>query len=649
MFNFSIMPLFPDKKMEICDDIEYQVRAGIATIPLFSVTLTPEGDPAIDKAQMCCEIYEEYKGELDKRGIASGILMQATIGHGWKLNQPSAFQKFIGLSNGEMPEICCPYDEGFRAYIRAAAARIARARPAHIMLDDDFRLMSWRPGGGCACPLHLKAVSKIIGREIGREELYRKISEGTEEGNALREAFISTQLDSLIGCAREIRRGIDSECPSIPGSFCLCGESAEAAYEVASIMAGEGNPVILRTNNANYCTTDSRDLVRSFHIAAVQMAALSGKPDAVLAETDTCPQNRYSASATRLHAHFTFSLLEGMKGAKHWITRMIAYEPKSGVAYRKKLSANRGFYEELARIAPELVWQGCKIPIPEKPTYPVGKSGIAGTITRNNGWVSHVLDRFGIPMHFSPEGEGVYYFDGAIDEHFTDEQIREFLSGRLVADAQSAKRLIARGFGKELGVDVRERKPTDKNASAESYPGGAVSKAPYKTHELVPLSDKTLPLSEIYHLRDGKYKEPLYPGATLYKNDLGGSVAVFSGDTAFPYDLVNAFGFLCEARKTQLIKLMSTLGALPVCYPDDAEVFMKAAKTKDGRLFCALLNLSLDAIERLPLLTESRLISAERLTPEGTYEPVSYRSEGNRNELDITATPYEPVVLMLCI
>ena len=124
MFNLSIMPLFPDKKAQICDDIEYQVRAGIATIPLFSVTLTPEGDPAIDKAQMCCEIYEEYKGELDKRGIASGILMQATIGHGWKLNQPSSFQKFIGLSNGEMPEICCPYDEGFRAYIRAAAARI---------------------------------------------------------------------------------------------------------------------------------------------------------------------------------------------------------------------------------------------------------------------------------------------------------------------------------------------------------------------------------------------------------------------------------------------------------------------------------------------------------------------------------------------
>ena len=649
MFNFSIMPLLPDRIKELCDDVEYQVRAGIATMPLFSVTLTPEGDPAIDKAQMLCERYEKYKAELDRRNIPSGILMQATIGHGWKLNQPSSFQKFVGLSDGSTPEVCCPYDEDFRAYIRAAAARIARTRPAHIMLDDDFRLMSWRPGGGCACPLHLKAVSRIIGKEIGREELYRKINEGTEESKALREAFISTQLDSLIGCAREIRRGIDSEDPSIPGSFCLCGESAEAAYEVATIMAGEGNPIVLRTNNANYCTTDSRDLVRSFHIAAVQMAALSGKPDAVLAETDTCPQNRYSASAQRLHAHFTFSLLEGMKGAKHWITRMIAYEPKSGVAYRKKLAANRGFYEEISRIVPELVWQGCKIPIPQRPTYPVGKGGIAGTITSNNGWVSHVLDRFGIPLHFSPKGEGVYYFDGAIDEHFTDEEIREFLSGKLVADAQSAKRLVARGFGNELGVEVKERKPTDKNASAERYPSGAISKAPYKTHELVPLSENTKQLSEVYHLRDGKYTEPLYPGATLFKNDLGGTAAVFSGVTDFPYDLVNAFGFLCEARKNQLIELMQSLGELPVCYPDDAEVFMKAAKTKDGRLFCALLNLGLDPIESLPLLTESRLISAERLAPDGSYTPVGFKAEGNRNELEITATPYEPVVLMLCI
>ena len=31
---------------EVCEDIAYQVKNGIATMPLFAMTLTPEGDPA---------------------------------------------------------------------------------------------------------------------------------------------------------------------------------------------------------------------------------------------------------------------------------------------------------------------------------------------------------------------------------------------------------------------------------------------------------------------------------------------------------------------------------------------------------------------------------------------------------------------------
>ena len=60
MLNFSIMSLNEDHIDQICDDIVYQVTSKIATMPLFSFTLTPEGIPTIDKADLLCNTYEKY-------------------------------------------------------------------------------------------------------------------------------------------------------------------------------------------------------------------------------------------------------------------------------------------------------------------------------------------------------------------------------------------------------------------------------------------------------------------------------------------------------------------------------------------------------------------------------------------------------------
>ena len=48
---FTIMPLDLDNIEEICDDIKYQYENGIADCALFSMSLHPEGNPAIDKAK----------------------------------------------------------------------------------------------------------------------------------------------------------------------------------------------------------------------------------------------------------------------------------------------------------------------------------------------------------------------------------------------------------------------------------------------------------------------------------------------------------------------------------------------------------------------------------------------------------------------
>lgn len=643
MFNFSIIPTSIEHIDEVCEDIVHQVKSGVATMPLFMMTLTPEGVPTIDKAELCCRAYETYKVRLDAMGIPSGALIQASIGHGWKLDAPSAFRKYEGLADGKAVEVCCPLDKGFQRYIRNSAARIAKAKPDHIMLDDDFRLL-FRPGKGCACPEHMKRFNEAAGTKLTREELYDALCNRPAEAKELREVFIKTQIDSLIECAREIRGGIDEVAPTIPGSYCLCGISAEGAYEIASIMAGEGNPVIVRVNNANYCAKDHRKFSHVMYRAATQLGALNGKPDAILAETDTCPQNRYSTTATAMHSHFTFSILEGAKGAKHWITRLRAYEPASGKAYRAKLEKFNGFYNTLSELNDKLTFVGCNIPIPKSPYYVITPND---SEVDKNDWHSCILSLFGFPLYFSKEDGGVNFFAAKYDEKFTDEQMLKFLSGKVVLDGDSAKNLIKRGFGKYLGVSVEPYGASGPVVSGEITLDGKILGLQYGISKITPESECVKAHAHAYHLRDGVHKDILFPSVTEYKNELGGTAVVFAGAASFELGLVSAFGWLNETRKALFVKILSELGALPVYYPADAEVLLKAAKIEGGGMLVVFNDMSLDVLEEIPLVIKGSVNSISRLMPDGTFEEVKFTRDGENYTLAISACVLDPVVLIV--
>ena len=234
----------------------------------------------------------------------------------------------------------------------------------------------------------------------------------TEEDARLRKIYFDVVDDSLRTAARAMRAGIDRVDPSLPGLFCCVGNACEAAADIASILAGEGNPVVVRLNNGNYTPVSSRFVSSHMQRAATQIAVLraQGHVDAFLAETDTCPQNRYSTGAQSLHTHFTSTILEGAAGAKHWITRLGSYEPKSGKAYRRILAKNAGFYRALAELTPELRWTGCRIPVSSVPDY-----GLKGD-TWFSGWAMHVLERLGLPLYFSEKAAGATFLDSIVNE-----------------------------------------------------------------------------------------------------------------------------------------------------------------------------------------------------------------------------------------
>lgn len=338
-----------------------------------------------------------------------------------------------------------------------------------------------------------------------------------------------------------------------------------------------------------------------------------------------------------LHTHFVGTLLEGACGAKQWITRLSSYEPESGKAYRKVLSKYAGFYEEIAKLAPSLSWLGCRINVHKEPDYRPGSPDYYGE--RYNGWGKCVLEKMGFPMYFSSKNGGVLCLDGATE--LDDDKILEALHGCVFLDSSCAKELIDRGFGKYIGVDVREW--TGKNIKGEKLlvNGNSVS-SQQRAKELVITDNSAKVLSYMYNTLDGENIELLFPGSVLYKNALGGTVVTFCGAPSVNYTITEAFSFLCYSRKLQLTEILKNMGALPVYYPEDEEVYLKAAKMEDGGLFCAIFNIGLDPIDNAELIFEKPITRIEKLMPDGSRKEVNFEVRDGRyitNEPAYTLTP----------
>lgn len=641
MLLFSIMPLDTEHIDEVCEDIADQYKNGITTCPLFCMTLVPEGDPPADKAGALCEKYALFKSRLDSAGIPSGVLVQATIGHGWVLSKKFPFQQYTKLSDGKPIDVVCPYDEGFKEYIYNVFRKIASCYPDHIMVDDDFRLLA-RDGGGCVCPLHMKRINELAGTSLSEEALRERLSAGDTELNGY---FIEAQRESLVETAKAMRSGIDSVDPSLPASFCTVGRNAEFAAEIAHVLKGEGNPSVVRINNGNYTAAGLRFSSDISFRAAVSAAKLKGRVEHILAETDTCPQNRYSTGAAFLHLHFTLSILEGLSGAKHWITRLSAFEPQSGTAYRRKLSKNGGFYRFLSDIAPKLSWKGCRIPLMGEPDYGICLEWNEGEDT-NSHWAHSVLERLGLPMFFSADSGGVLCFEGDHDKKLSDEQLKEAFGGSMLISSDTAERLAARGFSKYIGVDIKPWEGLTPSYE-KLFINNNVCTVQRQYKQIIPLNVSVKPHSMVYHAVEGIEPIELFPGVVEFENELGGRIFTFCGTPKAEYNLVEAFSFLNYSRKLQLISLLEKTGEMPVYYPNDEEIYLRLADMPGGQIFCGIFNIGFDAIEKTELICKDAVLKIEKLMPDGSLSSISFEQNGKAVVIDTPCTPAEPLILIL--
>lgn len=645
MLNLSIMPLYEDHIEEICQDIIDQQKKGISTHAMFMMKFQPECSPAVDKATEQCKIYDKYRAILDKAGAKHGVLVQATLGHIVEPREPHPYTCATSIIDGKpMTTTCCPLDEGFRKYIKNQMKILAQHNPSVVMIDDDVALL-YRLTKGCACEHHMNEFNRRAGTSMTREELYAHTQGATEEDKRYTDIYIETIKDSIVDAVKVMREGLDEVNPSIQGvvSGIYVFSCCEFSGYTSRAFAGKGNPAIVRYNGGPYSLNTIRGFTAHVFRAAILKENTKDLVDIYIAETDPCPHNRYSTSAALMHGHFTAILLEGASGAKHWITRLNnCYEPNSGKAYRKILAKYKNFYEKIIEYTKELKPFGCRMPLTLMQNYDLVPT------SRNEficPWSTCVLERLGLPMYYSNSDDGAVFLDDFSVDGFDDEQIKKFLSGTVVLSAIAADKLNKRGFKEFIGVEVSPW--GDIVPSGEIY--GANNMNPqYEKKHLTMTSDKTESLSDVVRLNPNTgVREIICPGVTRLENSLGGEVIVFGGTPDMPFAYYTAFSMLNETRKKQLIDILQKRNNIPLYYPEDGEVYLRAGYLDNGEIMASFFNLGYDQLEDVPFVCTKDVKKVEKLNPDGTRTECSFTVEDGVVRVNETMNTIIPVVLFI--
>jgi hypothetical protein len=618
-YFLNIAPLLPGHEEELASDIADLAAGGAITCSAFICTLTPEGEPVFDKASVLAERFAAHYAALRKKSaIPCGILIQATIGHGWTPNVPSAGQKFVP-GNGPGRYIFCPLGKEFRAYIEDQIGKLAAAGPDFFMLDDDFRMLTGR--GGCFCPLHVTGFNALAGRNYTPDELRKAVGEDENTARAYDAWLQKTMADT----ARIIRRAIDSRRPGLPCSFCMCGEDVRHAPELARILRGNGG-LRIRINNGFYMA-DSPRAVPAQMLRSARQALHLPEDTEILDEPDTCPQNRYSTSAAVLHDHLTRALLAGYAGAKIWITRMNAFEPASGRAYRRVMKEYAGFYRALFSL--DLEEDGILIPLPEKPPFNFPPAQKKAYPTGN--WLTQTAV-MGFPFRLGSSScaPKISAVSGDDCDQLTDADVKNLFTGDLILDGSAALKLAQRGFAGALGISASpwgelpapsfEAKEDGTGFIALSLSSGAVRlemNQKIAGRVLTWISHRTSAVSDDSRI--------VSPGSVSLTRPDGKKLFVMAASLK-DFDFT-AFSYLNETRKAQFAAEWNDKVA--VYFDGDAELMIRTGVAGDGSRIVILHAISAEGVSRPRLVFRDPAASLERLCPDGVWRPLPFRREGN--------------------
>ena len=645
MMNFiNIVPFFPDDIPYMVSEARRVAKATGVRKNAYNMSLHPENEDVMAKPKLFVETFRRLQQELRNDDIEVGILVQSLVGHGWQgqmiSNKPWVFTINI---TGKTVFRHCMLDPNFRQYAKDVIRMLAQCHPAFLLLDDDIRSLNNSANGPeCFCPLHMKLLNDASQRQMTADE-FREHLKNAKWDDPLVQIFEAIRENTLRGFAHLIRNTIDEVDENLPCGYCAGGAEYVMMGEVARILAGK-NRSFLRIHNSNYSEGDAKDFITvAYHTAFSVNAA--GKVDSLLDESDTCPHDRYSKSAISMHAHITGGILNGLTGAKLWITNMKEKAAWESAPYEQILGAHRGFYDALEQEVAQLKWQGALTILPDT-RYHYTPARFS-SFYRWRDWQTFMLNRYGIPGRFdSYDSKAVVLLTGDMVEYHSDERLKQILSGKALVDGYAALELAKRGFASSLGTT-----PVQKEYRS------TYEKIRSSGHKMSFINDFTFPmltdlqpgaeiLSDLFlaAFRGSPDAKVVAPGTVYYENPSGGKIiTVAMGIATF---FLNGPS---SNQKAFLLELLNKLDpdSVPVHAICEQTVYLRCGQRADGSRLVAMVNLCFDEMDEIRLFCQKPVQEVTLLNGKGEWSPVEFTSTGNVTEVKKSVKCYEFVILKL--
>lgn len=622
----NIIPSTADEKLSAADAIEFAERTGNPYC-LYSLTLHPQGFPAMKTVDAALVRYRRWTKLLEGSAVRPGILLQAIIGH-WTQDlaerETESWQRQVNIK-GAVTRYC-PLDPGYQDYIREVGRKLAECRPSVILGDDDIRAFS--PEAECFCPLHAAEYNRRAGKALTPEE-YRQLIAGARIESPEHRLFALLQRDTVVKVCSLIREGIDAVDPSIPAGICEPGWNwaMKQAPDYARAMAGPSQAPFMRLANGCYF-----ERAPKMEIGAVTMRTLSEaerlKDSGVLLldEADTWPQNLWSKSAAAFHAKLVVAAFAGLKGAKVWHVNAHRGAVPVSRHYTDILAAHRGYYGALSAASHGAMPRGVLVPChPEFPVQTAIQSGRQADNSYDDGMAQKTFSWFGVPFAptFSFDEDGIYSLSGAAAiARFTDGQLRSMLSKKALVDGDAAKLLLKRGFGEFLGVSIREDNPLF-TGDYDEVSGVHMAYPKRCNPPIFRAAEGARVLSSIIW-RESAYVnefERVSPSTVLYRNRFGGTVVT----TAYNPDMNRAYS-CTEARQRFIYEILDALEGRPfdnIC-ANAQNVMALVRRANDGSDLVLVQNLNYDGERAVLLRRGEKPSSIEVLGDHGDWMNAGY-------------------------
>lgn len=230
----------------------------------------------------------------------------SSLGHGGNTAIDRDYQHIIAADGSRCADSFCPLDERFCEEFARYVADLATTGVDMIMLDDDYRL-GYRTGNvGCFCPLHVRDVSRRLGREVTAEDILSKGLSG--KPNPIRDAWLDSCGESLRALARRLRAAVDSVDPAIRLGHCAVLDTWDIdgvdSITLARDFAGNTKP-FLRLIGAAYWGPGNNfgcNIANVIELERMQLSWCEGQGIETFYEGDVFPRPRHHVPAAYLEA-----------------------------------------------------------------------------------------------------------------------------------------------------------------------------------------------------------------------------------------------------------------------------------------------------------------------------------------------------------